>query len=218
MQLFLNISDLNDYSETVSKLRPLKAIADKRQISILMIHHANKSSGNESKDFLERALGSTGIAATCDTILCLTRPRNERRADLYITGRSIMDRVYTLQMDDNCGWTLEGDKREVIEGDTQKLIYDWLKDNGANGPTIIHKGLKEEGYEGTLSTVKNTLSRMARAGKLDNISGIYCIPSKTPIDPIDPIDQESNDPEGRSIQSIRSIPLSEENDQELEIY
>jgi len=186
LQFFLNVADLNDYAQSVSSLRALKAIADKRQISILLIHHTNKGGGNESIDFMERSLGSTGITATCDTTIFLTRPRNERRADMYITGREVMDKVYTLKMADNCGWVLEGDKREVIEGDTQKLIADWIKENGAATPTDIHTGLKKGGYGGTYDAIKQTCHRMKNAGKLKNEAGVYYLftSSVTPVTPL----------------------------------
>lgn len=215
MQKFLNIKDLNDYPQTVAALAPLKELADQLDISILLIHHTRK--GNGSEDWTSDGLGSTGITASCDTILKLGRKRGESRAELNITGRSCLEKNFVLSFDRDCGsWTLDGDKAEVMDGDTQQLIYDWLKGNGANGPTAIFKGIKEEGYDGTLSTIKNILPRMAKSGKLDNMSGVYLIPldsidhknTKVYIDPIDPIDQKEKEPEQRSTESIQSIPVS----------
>lgn len=215
MQLFLNIADLNEYGQSVASLRALKNIADKRQVSILMIHHTNKSGGNESIDFMERSLGSTAITATCDTTIFLSRPRNEKRADLYITGREIMDKVYTLKMDENCGWYLEGDKREVIEGDTQKLIADWIKENGGATPKDIYNGLKNEGYMGSSDTIRQTCHRMKNAGKLRNDSGAVYTLFITPVTPV-----TASQPIQESIKcdSVTAVTPIIDNKKELDIY
>ncbi|MCL1814891.1 MAG: AAA family ATPase [Treponema sp.] len=221
MQLFLNVSDLNDYGPSVNSLRALKVIADKREVSILMIHHTNKSGGNESVDFMERSLGSTGITATCDTTIFLTRPRNEKRADMYITGREVMDKAYTLKMDDNCGWVLEGDKREVVEGETQRLIAEWLKENSPASPMDIFKGLKNEGYKGTYESVKQTCHRMKNAGKLTSESGKYNLftPADTPVTHVTPLPTKT-EPESMVTSNMGNTPLQEttEPEKEPDIY
>jgi hypothetical protein len=225
LQKFLRIENLNDYSEVVGKLSPVKELADNYEVSILMLHHTRK--GNGADNWTDDGLGSQGIVGTADNIIKLGRKRGEGRGELNITGRSCLEKNLIATFDKNCGsWTLDGDKQEVLEGDTQQLIYNWLKENGANGPKAIHKGLVEEGYEGTLSTIKNTMSRMAHMGKLDRDSGLYLIPCiKNTIDPIDPIDLPKEDIVQKSIGSIGSIPVSETTDEneelgeeELEIY
>jgi hypothetical protein len=93
------------------------------------------------------------------------------------------------------------------------LIYDWLKENGANGPKAIHKGLVEEGYTGTLSTIQNILSRMAKAGTLQKGSGVYFISSKLnekPVEGVEDIKDYQNIEAVNSTPSISSIRLSEE--------
>jgi hypothetical protein len=219
MQLFLSISDINEYGQSVSSLRALKAIADKREVSILMIHHTNKSGGNESIDFMERSLGSTGITATCDTTIFLSRPRNERRADMFITGREVMDKAYTLRMDNDCGWVLEGDKREVVEGDTQKLIHDWLKENGAASPKDISSGLKAEGYKGTYDSIKQTCHRMKNAGKLTSEAGKYEVftLTDTPVTPVTVLPAKAV-PENMVTGNMGNTHLQETSNSELDIF
>jgi KaiC/GvpD/RAD55 family RecA-like ATPase len=208
MQKFLRIENLNDYAEVVNKLSPVKELADAYGVSILMLHHTRK--GNGADNWTDDGLGSQAIVGTADNIIKLGRKRGEGRGEINITGRSCLEKNYIATFDKNCGsWTLDGDKQEILEGDTQQLIYDWLKENEANGPKAIHKGLVEEGYTGTLSTIKNTVSRMANMGKLNRNSGVYLISCvKNTIDPIDPIDRPEESIVQRSIESIRSIPLS----------
>jgi archaellum biogenesis ATPase FlaH len=217
MQKLLRIENLNDYSEVVNKLSPVKELADNYGRSILLIHHTRK--GTAAENWMDDSLGSMGIVATADTIIKLGRKRGESRGEINITGRSCLEKNLIATFDRDCGcWTLEGDKQEVLEGDTQQLIYDWLKENGANGPKKVYEGLTEEGYEGTLSTIKNIMSRMAKTGKLERNSGVYLTPSyKNTIDPIDHVDLTKESMAQRSIGSIRSTPFpGEETDQEEE--
>jgi hypothetical protein len=213
LQRFSKLDRGNDYDPTYNFNAALKTIADRHGVGIVEVHHTNKSAGNiPGGDLLNSVMGSQGYSGAADSTLLLRRGRGNRNAELLVTGRDITENEYVLTLDLNCnGWVIEGRKNEVLEGQTQQLIYDWLKENGANGPTAIFKGLKENGYEGTLSTIKNTLPRMASAGKILNTSGVYLLPptvspQKT-IDSIDPIDHAKTVDHGeRSIGSTRSIP------------
>jgi hypothetical protein len=164
-------------------LEALKNTAYDRQVSILLVLYAKRVGFNESMDSIARALGMNEFLGLCDTTIYLTRLRSERRADIFVTGRDIIDKVYTLRLEDNRGWVFEGDKREVIEGDTQKLIADWINENGKAQPIDIYKGLKAEGYTGTHDTIRKTCCRMKDAGKLRSESGTYSLftPPATPV-------------------------------------
>jgi hypothetical protein len=223
LQKFLKIENLNDYAEVVSKLSPVKELADNYEVSILMLHHTRK--GNGADNWTDDGLGSQGIVGTADNIIKLGRKRGEGRGEINITGRNCLEKNYIATFDKTCGmWTLDGDKQEILEGDTQQIIYNWLKENGANGPKAIHKGLVEEGYEGTISTVKVIMSRMVASGKLDRNNGIYSVvnisPEKT-INPINHVNQQNETIGQRFTEFTGFTPLSEEKpkqEEELEIY
>ena len=210
MQKFLKISRLNEYDVCVNALSQLKEIADKHKVSILLIHHAKKDKDNE--DWIDGGLGSMGIVATADTILKLSRKRNEGRAELNITGRSILETEYILSFDNQCGWIIEGDKKSVIEGDCQRLIYDWLVENGAHTPTEIHKGLVENGYKGTLGTIKTLLHRMCKAERLTSLSGVYTPSSVNSVNPV-------NHEEKKDTDTVDTVDMVDSiSQEELEIY
>jgi KaiC/GvpD/RAD55 family RecA-like ATPase len=190
MQKFLRIENLNDYAEVVNKISPVKELADNYGVSILMLHHTRK--GNSFGDWMDDSLGSMAITATADNIIKLGRKRGESRGELNITGRSCLEKNYVVTFDKDCGsWTLEGDKQEILEGDTQQLIYDWLKENGANKPKAIYDGIKDEGYESSSSTMRTILGRMVKAGILYHSSGVYSVDSQTPVDSVDTVDKIS---------------------------
>jgi len=207
MQKFMKIQRINEYDQCVNALSVLKDLADRHKVSILLVHHAKKDKDNE--DWIDGGLGSMGIVATCDTILKLSRKRFEGRAELNITGRSILETEYILSFDNHCGWVIEGNKKEVIEGDTQKMIYDWLIDNGAHTPTEIHKGIQDNGYKGTLGTIKTLLHRMTKAGKLTTMSGVY---TPTTVNPVNPVN-----PNEKTVDTVDTVDTYSKPD-ELEIY
>jgi hypothetical protein len=163
---FFPAVDFNDYSGMTNALTPLKCIADDLDIGIMIITHTKKGGNTKDtgSDWLDQTLGSKAINATADQTLTLKRARSEGRAYLNVTGRDVEEQELVLAFDRDCQWTVEGNKSEVLESDTRQLIYDWLKENGANGPAAVYKGLRKEGYTGTQSTIQKILLKMAEAG------------------------------------------------------
>jgi hypothetical protein len=210
---FARVSDYNDYGENTNKGAELKRIADDLDVALVVIHHARKSGKNDAgTDFQDSVLGSTGLVGAADSTILLRRGRGNRQAELLATGRDITEQELVLTFDENCGWTVEGNKTEILEGETQQLIHDWLKDNGGNGPKAVFTGLKEEGYEGTLSTVKVIMSRMAGSGKLERINGIYSIPyinPETTINPVNHVNQQDDSTGQRFTEFTGFTPVSE---------
>ena len=109
---FANIEDMNDYSITTNAMARLKRIADDLNIAIVLIHHAKKTGQKSSgADWMESALGSTGLTGATDSTIFIGRNRNhektEQTAALYATGRDAADIKYYLKLDLNCGgWTI----------------------------------------------------------------------------------------------------------------
>jgi hypothetical protein len=223
MQKLLRIENLNDYAEVVAKMSPVKELADMYGVSILMLHHTRKGGGADN--WTDDGLGSQAIVGTADNIIKLGRKRGESRGEINITGRSLLEKNYVASFDKDCGsWTLEGDKQEILEGDTQQLIYDWLKENGGNKPKAIFDGIKNEGYEGSSSTMRTILGRMVKAGILYHASGVYSVDSEKPVDSVDTVDKISPFPvqnENLSTLSTVSTPFpaaTPEQEEELELF
>jgi len=171
--------DLKDYTDITNKLTQLKNIADSLDIGIMVIHHTRKGANTRESggDWMDDTLGSKAINGTADQTITLKRGRGNRQGELNLTGRDIEEQELALTFDTDCSWTIAGDKKEIQESDTRQSIYDWLRENGANGPTAIHKGLTKEGYAGKLSTIQNILIKMADSGVLQNSAGVYMLPS-----------------------------------------
>ena len=110
---FAHIEDMNDYTITTNAMARLKRIADDLNIAIILIHHAKKTGKQTSgADWMESALGSTGLTGATDSTILINRFRGEGNTDnaatLHATGRDAADIKYSLKLDiDFGGWTIE---------------------------------------------------------------------------------------------------------------
>jgi hypothetical protein len=191
---FIGPVDINDYALTTKNAAALKAVADELDIGILVITHTKKGTTgkNYDGDWVDGVIGSQGLSGAADSTMVLRRVRGNKHAELLATGRDIEEKEFVLTLDLDCGgWTIDGEKRDIQESELRQTIIDWLKDNGPHGPSQIHKGINAESENvRSISTVKTTLIRMADAGTLQNIRGIYSVPQALDYKP------ESQDPPG----------------------
>jgi replicative DNA helicase len=177
---FFPKGDTNDYSEMSKRAASLKAVADDLDIAIMATHHTRKGL-LEGGDWMDSIMGSQGLAGAADSVLMLKRGRGEAQAELHAVGRDILEQDLLLTFDSDCAaWTIAGSKTEIQDSESRQLIYDWLKGNGPHGPRAAFKGLKEEGYKGTESTIQNIMTKMEKQGALNKTKdGIYSIPAST---------------------------------------
>lgn len=98
------------YSRDYRIMSELKAIADAWPgCSLLMNHHDRKAA---SPDFVDSVSGTNGIAGGADTVLALSRDRNEADGLLQVTGRDVSEGAYALKF--SAGrWSLEGGSLET---------------------------------------------------------------------------------------------------------
>ena len=91
----------------------IKSIADKRGISILILHHTNKL-GDHGGDLLEAVSGSTGVTGSVDHILILKRERLQADGLLTLISRDYEDRAWAMRFERGL-WTLVGAPDEAAE-------------------------------------------------------------------------------------------------------
>ncbi|GHU83080.1 hypothetical protein FACS189468_7920 [Spirochaetia bacterium] len=165
LQKFLGIKDMNDYSQTVDGLSSLKAVADDLNRAVIVIHH-NRKGADLDGDHMESALGSTGINATADATLTMTRKRGTSEAILKATGRDIEDTSFTLSWEtDICSWSITGQgalKPTLTEA--QQQIVDLLESeerNWTNAEIIEATGKNK-------TAIANILKRLKDQGVIEN--------------------------------------------------
>ena len=122
---FLKIRDMNDYALTTEAFDPLINLAREFKTHILLVHHTRKCGGKYGSEIL----GSTGLAASVDTIISLDINNNQRM--FYAYGRDNVDiEMKMLNMDDNGRIDVGDNKREVDEDDIRYKAINYLRETG----------------------------------------------------------------------------------------
>ena len=107
-------NDANPYASDYRDIGVLKALADRRRIAILLIHHLRKLSDDDPMNMIS---GTTGLSGATDSNFVLRKSkRRENTATLYCTGRDIAYRELSLEFDgDTHIWNLLSDNGELTE-------------------------------------------------------------------------------------------------------
>ena len=113
-------SEKYSYSGDYVVMTALKAIADRFNITILVVHHTRKE---ESEDAFNMISGTNGLMGCADGAMVLQKPsRIGKTATLDVTGREVADLQLKLEFDDTKHWQfLEYGKEEPRE-DADKLL------------------------------------------------------------------------------------------------
>lgn len=162
----------------------LKRLADDRTGLCLLINHHDRKAGAD--DFVDAVSATHGLAGAADTILVLTRPRQETEGTLKITGRDVREAEYALQMVDGCAWRVyEGDLGRAAKraatvaataglGDRTVDIFAFV----AKHPDGVRAGDVEEACG---ADARRYLARLVESGRLVRPSrGVYALPP-TPV-------------------------------------
>lgn len=138
----------NVYANDYKELSTLKALADKYNLSIILIHHLRKAiKGTDSEDVFESVLGTTGVTGTADTTLVLKKKdRQAEETKLYITGRDVEINTYVVRLDkETCMWQMISN----VE-DYHKHVQHQLYDNSTLVATIKTLLKDNKSWSGTL--------------------------------------------------------------------
>ena len=90
------------YASDYQDMSVLKALADRHNIALLLVHHLRKQG---AADPFQQISGSNGLMGAADTIWLLQRQRMSNAARLLVTGRDMDSRTLHLQSE-GCVWQL----------------------------------------------------------------------------------------------------------------
>ena len=111
-----NSVNASDYKE----ISALKALADKYNICILLIHHLRKQAAD---DPFQQIAGSNGLMGASDTSWVMQRKRMSQTASILVTGRDMDNKTLRLH-EENCVWML--DEEESTEQIVAKAVPSYL--------------------------------------------------------------------------------------------
>ncbi|MDS4031221.1 MAG: AAA family ATPase [Candidatus Contendobacter sp.] len=123
------------YSEDYLVGSTVKGIADRRGVSVVMIHHSRKA---DAEDVLDTVSGSTGVTGSVDHILVIKRQRLEEDGTLTLISRDFEDRELALRYQSGL-WTYLGPADEVSRHDP-----DWKGDGQSDARREILARLREK--------------------------------------------------------------------------
>jgi RecA-family ATPase len=151
----------NVYLEEYSMIEPLAELCKEDGVSILVIHHRRKT--ESETDWTLDFSGSTGLTAVADNLAYLKRVRGEKRAELKITGRDLVEDIeMLLEWDDVIGfYKYAGDLDAIVESEQKRQILDYLKEVEEAKPSEI---AKETGLK--IGVVYTVLNRLKDDGKV----------------------------------------------------
>jgi hypothetical protein len=139
----------------------IKAIADKHNVTIMVIHHLRKAPSME--DPFDELSGSTGLSGAADTIAVLRRTKGDSEATLYIRGRDVEEQELAVSFNNRTyGWDVLGDAEEFERTDNQQAIIDVLKKTDA--PLLPKDIARLTGLSDNY--ISKTLTKMHQAGKV----------------------------------------------------
>jgi hypothetical protein len=146
------------YALDYSDMGALKAIADKHQIAVLLVHHDRKM--KDESDPFNKISGTNGIMGAADTIMLITKKdRSDGRSVLRITGRDVesVDLVLEHDLSKTYRWHVVTTV-EQEEKDKERAAYE-------NNPVIkTIKGMLAEsplGVERTANEIKERMPEFA---------------------------------------------------------
>lgn len=145
IQSFLGNVNMNMANEVREALKPLKELAQKYNVAIIIIMHLNKNSATTKATY--RTMGSYDFVAMARSVLLITEnPENKSERLLIPIKTNIMK---------------ESEKRSLLYKINENGVIEWLEDKGKIDPSEI-LGETDSNY------VKNSVAKGFIIGVLSN--------------------------------------------------
>jgi hypothetical protein len=157
----------------------LKKICDDHPgMALLVLHHDRKA---VAEDFVSSVSGTNGIAGAADTIIVLTRPRNQNQGLLKVTGRDVVEGEYGVTTSNGI-WSLRGESLEEAAAFAEVLrTTDGLADRSSDVVEFVNEnpdGVKAADVADAIGMDKKDagtyLARLLKSGRIKRAKrGVY---------------------------------------------
>lgn len=158
----------SDYDDIYENFTELKEVAEKYNISLMLIMHNRKMV--DPTDPFSNALGSTAILGASDEMLVIhKKERKDIDATLSITGRTVSEGEYTIRFNEPfCKWEMLGNAEEIAEKKKHEAY------EKAPIVKVVKKLIQTNG-----GTYTGTITEIIAASKYLQGCRIYETPQKT---------------------------------------
>jgi len=166
---FAPLDDFNDYAKVSRSLQLIQEIATEKRISIVLIHHTRKGNSNTGENWADSGLGSQGLNGACDSLLLLQKKDGKSEGSLFVKGRDIEEKSYSLVFDkDLCCWRIIGES-EIAKGDpkAQAEVLSLLEKN-PEGLKTSDIALMLGKKDNAISNILKILDGKGKAKKQEN--------------------------------------------------
>ena len=162
-------SDITDYTGIRASLKSLRAIAIKREISILATFHCRKYDGGDFDDII----GSQAFGGAPDCRMIIRKRQSS--GYLKIDGREIDEQELAVKLIKDQGWKFLGEGEEHRKSELREAIVRTLADaTEPISPKDVSSMIEEHGYIAEYGTVKTAMYRMEADGQIVKASrGLY---------------------------------------------
>ncbi len=155
----------NAYVTDYAVVAPLQELALEMNIAVLLVTHVRKRAAlsPDNGDPIEDVSGSMGITGAADVVLVLKRPRQNREATLFLTGRDIEENEIPMEWNPQYGlWTMRDTEEGPRLSTEQRRVLKILDEAQApmNILDIMAKANTTKNYEAFAKMVR----RMAADG------------------------------------------------------
>ena len=113
----------SSYGTDYKELSVLKALADKLEITIVVVHHTRKCSDSDPFNMIS---GSTGLSGCVDgSMVLIESKRGSRKAKLYCVGRDIENQEINVVFE-NSRWKVSDDIKNVKPNYFSFAVHDFM--------------------------------------------------------------------------------------------
>jgi hypothetical protein len=165
----------NQYEEDYSDAADVKALADKYDVTFLLVCHCRKL---DADDPVDSVTGTLGLGGSADGVLVLQRPRCVAEAKLFVTGRDVEEeRKLILRWDGASAiWSLAEDQDTAGVSPARGKLINFLREKGPSSLSDVAAGTGEE-----KNNIKQLLFKMYQEGQVMKCeTGIYYHPDNPP--------------------------------------
>jgi len=155
------------YADDFESLSALQMLAGKHRIAVVAIHHTSKRENPE--DPFDLVSGTTGLTGAADSILILRKETGQADAMLYGRGRDLHVFEKAMAFEKERGlWSVLGDAEVFRCSELEAKILKVLDAEEGLRPKEVGDLIGEKP-----GSVKATLHRMAKTGRVKNTGGKY---------------------------------------------
>jgi len=113
------------------------------------------------------------LVAVADTIIKLSRNRNEAEGTLYLTGRDVEEKEFTLERDDSWLWRLSD--AQGLTQDQRKIMKRLKEAPGGLKVRDLQQNVAGFGSKGGAERMEEELLTLLRMGRVKRVSDLWSI-------------------------------------------